>query len=76
MDETLPDASPLSQRFLASLANFMESEHELLGEGDISSRLKVAMAAQASSESAESVMPQDAAVMAEPGLPEQQSTAE
>lgn len=43
MDETMPDASPLSQRFLASLANFMENEHELLGEGDISSKVKVAI---------------------------------
>lgn len=43
MDETMPDASPLSQRFLASLASFMENEHELLGEGDISSKVKVAI---------------------------------
>ena len=44
MDETMPDAAPLSQRFLASLASFMENEHELLGEGDISSKVKGAIA--------------------------------
>ncbi len=61
MDETMPDASPLSQRFLASLASFMENEHELLGEGDISSRVKVAIAPQASKGIADSKNTQDTA---------------
>lgn len=54
MDETMPDASPLSQRFLASLANFMENEHGVLGEGDISSQVRVAIATQASSQKSDS----------------------
>lgn len=54
MDETMPDAAPLSQRFLASLASFMENEHELLGEGDISSKVKGAIAPQAGEGIAES----------------------
>ena len=48
MDETMPDATPLTQRFLASLASFMEQEHDLTGEGDISAQVRVAIATQAS----------------------------
>ena len=43
MDETMADAAPLTQRFLASLANFMEAEHGSVGEGDISAQVKGAI---------------------------------
>jgi hypothetical protein len=49
MDETMPDAAPLSQRFLASLASFMAAEHGPLGEGDISAQVKGAIAQAQSS---------------------------
>ena len=39
----MPDASPLTQKFLSSLANFMAQEHDVIGEGDISPQVKVAI---------------------------------
>ena len=43
MDETMPDAQPLTKRFLSSLAQFMEHEHQPVGEGDISSQVRGAI---------------------------------
>jgi len=51
MDEKTPDAAPLTQNFLRSLASFMEREHEPLGEGDISSQVKGAIAEAKTTES-------------------------
>ncbi len=47
MNEALPDARPLTRKFLSSLSQFLEIEHRPLGEGDISSRIKQTIAGQA-----------------------------
>lgn len=44
MDETMPDALPLTKRFLSSLARFLEHEHQPQGEGDISAQVRRAIA--------------------------------
>lgn len=43
MDETMPDALPLTKRFLSSLARFMEHEHRPQGDGDISVQVRCAI---------------------------------
>jgi len=52
MDEQTPDAAPLTQNFLRSLASFMEQEHQPLGDGDISSQVKGAIAESKTTEAA------------------------
>ncbi|NJN31265.1 MAG: hypothetical protein HC824_13195 [Synechococcales cyanobacterium RM1_1_8] len=57
MDETMPDAQPLTQQFLASLAQFMAQEHQPEGPGDISAQVKVAIASSASESEAQAGSP-------------------
>lgn len=48
MNEAMSDATPVTQKFLASLSQFLEHQHGGPGKGDISQEVKQALETAAS----------------------------